>query len=37
MVSPIFKFVLMVVVTVGFVSRDFCTKVAFLCFNQDKT
>ena len=30
-VSSHFKFVLIVVVPVGFVSRDFCAKVAFFC------
>ena len=30
-VSSHFKFVLIAVVPVGFVSRDFCAKVAFFC------
>ena len=30
-VSSHFKFVLIVVVPVGFVSGDFCAKVAFFC------
>ena len=33
-VSSHFKFVLIVVVPVGFVSRDFCTKVAFFLLNS---
>ena len=34
MVSSHFKFVLIVVVPVGFVSRDFCAKAAFFALNS---
>ena len=34
LVSSHFKFVLIVVVPVGFVSRDFCAKVAFFQLNS---
>ena len=37
MASSHVKFVLIVVVPVGFVSRDFCAKVAFFCLIQDRT
>ena len=33
-VSSHFKFVLIVVVPVGFVSRDFCAKAAFFLLNS---
>ena len=34
MVSSHFKFVLIVVVPIGFVSRDICAKVAFFLLNS---